>query len=150
LPLAEPEQLCMAIGELLGTTMGGSSGVLLSILFTAAGVEMARSANWVAALDKGILAVQHYGGAKAGDRTMLDALIPAVAALKRAGIAAAADAGRRGADATAAMTRAHAGRSSYVNAANLLGVKDPGATAVAYAFQAAARATERDRVEQSA
>lgn len=150
LPLAEPDRLCLAIGELLATTMGGSSGVLLSILFTAAGVEMARTMDWPAALEKGIDAVQHYGGAKAGDRTMLDALIPAIAALKREGIASAAAAALRGAEATAAMTRAHAGRSSYLTAANLHGVKDPGAAAVAYAFQAVARATKRARIEESA
>jgi dihydroxyacetone kinase len=150
LPLAEPDRLCLAIGDLLGKTMGGSSGVLMSILFTAAGVEMGRTNNWSAALEKGIQAVRHYGGAKGGDRTMLDALIPAVAALKCGGISAAADAGQRGADATAMMTKAHAGRSSYVNATNLHGVKDPGAAAVAFAFQAVARATQSGRVEDLA
>jgi len=140
LPLANPSQLCLAIGELLGKTMGGSSGVLMSIFFTAAGTEMARSNNWHAAFEAGIHAVQHYGGAKAGDRTMLDALIPAIAALKSGSISTAANAALRGADATAAMTKAHAGRSSYVNATNLSGVKDPGASAIASAFQAAAQA----------
>jgi dihydroxyacetone kinase len=147
LPLAEPDRLCLAIGELLATTMGGSSGVLMSILFTAAGVEMARTRDWSAALEKGIDAVQHYGGAKVGDRTMLDALIPAVAALKVGGIGAAADAGQRGAEATALMTKANAGRSSYVNGSNLRGVKDPGAAAVAFAFQAVARATHSAPIE---
>jgi dihydroxyacetone kinase len=53
---------------------------------------------------------------------------------------AAAVAAREGADATASMRKAHAGRSSCVTAANLVGVKDPGATAVALAFLAAAHA----------
>jgi triose/dihydroxyacetone kinase / FAD-AMP lyase (cyclizing) len=148
LPLADPDRLCLAIGELLGKTMGGSSGVLMSIFFTAAGAEMARSNNWRAALEKGIDAVQHYGGAKAGDRTMLDAFIPAVAALTSGNIDMAAKAAQRGADATAVMIKANAGRSSYVNATNLQGVKDPGATAVAFAFQAAAKAVDFDRAER--
>ena len=142
LPLAHPDQLCLAIGELLGRMMGGSSGVLMSIFFTAAGSEIARSRRWSDALESGIAAVQRYGGAKAGDRTMLDALIPALAALRQAGFVAAATAAQEGADATASMRKAHAGRSSYVTAANLLGVKDPGAAAVALAFLAAADAAQ--------
>jgi len=140
LPLAHPDQLCLAIGELLGKTTGGSSGVLLSIFFTAAGTEMKRSKNLRAAFGKGIAAVQHYGGARLGDRTMLDALVPAIDALEQGSLEAAAAAAQRGADATASMTKAHAGRSSYVTATNLKGVRDPGATAVALAFLAAAAA----------
>jgi len=141
LPLSHPDQLCLAIGELLGRTAGGSSGVLMSIFFTAAGAEMARSRSWPLAFQKGIAAVLHYGGAKPGDRTMLDALVPAVEALEQAGIGAAATAAQEGAAATASMKTARAGRASYVPAANLLGVKDPGATAVALAFRAAEDAT---------
>jgi dihydroxyacetone kinase len=118
--------------------MGGSSGVLLSIFFTAAGTEMARSKSWRLGLESGIAAVQQYGGAKAGDRTMLDALVPAVDALRLGSIGAAATAAQQGADATAGMKNARAGRSSYLSATNLAGVKDPGATAVALAFLAAA------------
>jgi len=140
LPLAHPDQLCLAIGELLGKTTGGSSGVLLSIFFTAAGTEMKRSRSLRGAFGKGIAALQHYGGAHLGDRTMLDALVPAIDALEQGSLHAAAAAAQRGADATASMTKAHAGRSSYVTAANLKGVTDPGATAVALAFLAAAAA----------
>jgi len=140
LPLAHPEQLCLAIGEVLGKTMGGSSGVLLSIFFTAAGPEMKHSNGFRSAFGKGIAAVQRYGGAKVGDRTMLDALVPAIDALEQGSVGAAAAAAQRGADSTASMTKAHAGRASYVTAANLKGVKDPGATAVALAFLAAAAA----------
>jgi len=143
LPLAHPDQLCLAIGELLGKTVGGSSGVLMSIFFTAAGTDLALSKSWRVAFEKGIAAVQHYGGASTGDRTLLDALIPAVDALKAGSIEAAATAAQQGADATAAMKKAGAGRSSYVTAANLAGVKDPGATAVALAFLAAADASSR-------
>jgi dihydroxyacetone kinase len=73
-----------------------------------------------------------YGGANPGDRTMVDALVPAIQILAKSGnVAAAAKAARSGADATATMTRARAGRSSYVSASNLKGINDPGAEAVA-------------------
>jgi dihydroxyacetone kinase len=75
-----------------------------------------------------------YGGAKPGDRTMIDALAPALAALPK-GLAAAATAARAGADATRRMKAARAGRSSYVSAAHLAGVADPGAEAVALLFE---------------
>src|ERR1041384_3785478 len=101
LPLAHPDQLCLAIGELLGKAVGGSSGVLMSIFFTAAGTELARSKSWRIAFEKGIAAVQHYGGVKTGDRTMLDALVPAVDALKEGSIEAAAIAAGRPGEHTA-------------------------------------------------
>ncbi|MCF7688932.1 MAG: dihydroxyacetone kinase subunit DhaK [Cephaloticoccus sp.] len=138
LPLAEMDQLCLALGDLLGKAMGGSSGVLLSIFFTAAGVELGLGAPLPAALGKGLERMQSYGGAKPGDRTMIDALAPAIIALTNNGLAAAAAAAVRGAELTATMAKAGAGRSSYVNAANLSGVQDPGAAAVAAAFAAAA------------
>jgi hypothetical protein len=69
---------------------------------------------------------------------MLDALIPAVAALDQ-GLPAASQAARQGAEHTATLTRANAGRASYVPAHALAGVVDPGAEAVALAFEALAR-----------
>ncbi len=63
--------------------MGGTSGVLLSIFATAAGRKLSSGAGWAAALREGVEQMQFYGGANAGDRTMLDALIPAVEALER-------------------------------------------------------------------
>jgi len=61
---------------------------------------------------------------------MIDALEPALAVLPQ-GVAAAAAAARKGADHTATMLRARAGRSAYVNGERLLGHNDPGAEAVA-------------------
>ena len=112
--------------------MGGSSGVLLAILFAAAGTAAAQGTAWASALATGLQRMMEYGGAKPGDRTMIDALQPAIAALVSGkSLAAAAAAGRQGADATAKMTRARAGRSTYVSATNLEGIIDPGAEAVA-------------------
>jgi triose/dihydroxyacetone kinase / FAD-AMP lyase (cyclizing) len=140
LPMAEADQLCSAIGDLLGKAMGGSSGVLLSIFFTATGLELGVGSSLPAALSKGLERMQSYGGAKPGDRTMIDALTPALAALTTGDLSSAATAATTGALLTATMNKASAGRSSYVNADNLSGVIDPGAQAVAVAFQAAASA----------
>ena len=65
---------------------------------------------------------------------MIDALLPALNALPD-GLAAAAAAARAGADATASITNARAGRASYVSASNLEGHNDPGAEAVARLFE---------------
>jgi dihydroxyacetone kinase len=65
---------------------------------------------------------------------MVDALEPALAALG-SDLAAAAHAARVGADATALITQAKAGRAAYVAAASLQGHNDPGAEAVALLFE---------------
>jgi dihydroxyacetone kinase len=78
------------------------------------------------------------GGAGPGDRTMIDALAPALEALP-AGLGAAAEAARKGADGTAAMTRAKAGRASYLGRDKLAGHNDPGAEGVARLFEHLAR-----------
>lgn len=134
LPLADLTQLYRAIGLELSQTMGGSSGVLLAIFFAAAGDASASGRDSVGALKAGLDRIQQVGGARPGDRTMIDALFPALEALHD-GIAAAAQAARQGADATARITRARAGRASYVSEANLSGHNDPGAEAVARLFE---------------
>jgi dihydroxyacetone kinase len=138
LPLADGTQLYRAIGMELSQTMGGSSGVLLAIFFAAAGDASASGKSWTAALGAGLDRVSQVGGAQQGDRTMIDALAPALAALPQ-GVAAAAAAARAGADATAAMTRAKAGRASYLSADKLAGHVDPGAEGVARLFEHLAR-----------
>jgi dihydroxyacetone kinase len=80
--------------------------------------------------------MQEIGGAALGDRTMVDALAPALTALATGGIGAAARAAREGANATAQMVRAKAGRSAYINTDQLRGHVDPGAEAVARLFEA--------------
>jgi len=136
LPLNDAAALLQLIGERLATVMGGSSGVLMSIFFTAAGQKVADGAALPDALLTGLAQMKHYGGAVPGDRTLIDALQPALEALKNAGLAAAAQAAEQGAKATAQMGKARAGRSSYVGSDNLEGVEDPGAVAVAGVFKA--------------
>lgn len=140
LPQADPAALCRALAERIGRAVGGSSGVLGSIFFAAAASSLAGGAAWPDALTEGVARVQGYGGANRGDRTLLDALIPAVEALKGGDLEAAAEAARAGAAATALMDRAGAGRSSYLAAGDLAGVQDPGAAGVAAAFAALAGA----------
>lgn len=134
LPLADPTQLYRAIGMELSQTMGGSSGVLLAIFFAAAGDASASGKSWIGALSAGLDRVMQVGGAEQGHRTMIDALAPALHALS-GGVAEAARAARAGADTTAKMTRAKAGRASYLSADKLAGHVDPGAEGVARLFE---------------
>jgi dihydroxyacetone kinase len=104
----------------------------------------------VAAFGEGVEAVQKYGGAKAGYRTMLDALLPAEAAMREAAArgsagadvaAAGATAAAAGAEATKGMA-ALAGRSSYVPEEVLRSNADPGAKAVSIWLGAVAAALQ--------
>ena len=138
MPLADLTQLFPALGNELSQTMGGSSGVILAIYFNAAGDACANGASVQKALVDGLDRVSQVGGASVGDRTMIDALAPALDALP-SGIAAAAAAARAGADSTASIHRAKAGRAAYVPEENLKGHNDPGAEAVALLFDTLAK-----------
>lgn len=134
LPLADLTQLYRAVGMELSQAMGGSSGVLLAIFFTAAGDASASGKDWIAALVSGLDRIRQVGGAEPGDRTMIDALAPALEALPN-GVRAAAKAAREGADFTGSIRRAKAGRASYISEERLRGINDPGAEAVARLFE---------------
>jgi dihydroxyacetone kinase len=134
MPLADLTQLLPALGNELSQTMGGSSGVIMAIFFNAAGDACARGLSIQEALAAGLQRVSEVGGAVSGDRTMIDALQPALDALP-SGIAAAATAARKGADGTASIGKAKAGRAAYVPEDNLIGHNDPGAEAVALVFE---------------
>jgi dihydroxyacetone kinase len=107
---------------------------LLAIFFAAAGDASASGKDWISALQAGLQRVMQVGGAEPGHRTMIDALAPALAALS-GGVGPAARAARAGADATAAMVRAKAGRASYLSEDKLAGHNDPGAEGVARLFE---------------
>jgi dihydroxyacetone kinase len=139
MPLADLTQLFRALSNELSQTMGGSSGVILAIFFGATGDACANGKPTIDALRMGLERIGQVGGAQKGDRTMIDALDPALTALPK-GIAAAAAAARAGADATASIGRAKAGRASYVPEENLIGHNDPGAEAVARLFEGLAKA----------
>ena len=134
LPLADHTQLYRAIGLELSQTMGGSSGVLLAIFFAATGDGASSGLPMRQALKAGLARMQEIGGAQLGDRTMVDALSPALDALDSS-MEDAAKAARAGADHTATIVRAKAGRASYLSAQQLEGHVDPGAEAVARLFE---------------
>lgn len=139
LSTGDAAMLADEIGDLLARDMGGSSGVLLSILCTATAVALREQATLADALARGVDKMQAYGGAARGDRTLLDALIPAIEALQQGqSLAEAARAARAGAEDTAQMTQARAGRSAYVRDDALAGVVDPGAEAIARLWEAVA------------
>ena len=139
-PLADNAFLCLAIGQELSQSMGGSSGVLLAIFFTATGESLKSGQSLVDALKSGLKRVQQVGGATLGDRSMIDALAPALDSLD-SGLEKAANSARKGADSTANITRAKAGRASYLPESALAGYNDPGAEAIALVFEHLIRET---------
>jgi phosphoenolpyruvate---glycerone phosphotransferase subunit DhaL len=131
------------------SSMGGTSGPLLGTLFlqmsTSIGArDSVDLAGWTQALDAGITGIMARGKAQLGDKTMLDALIPALDALKAASadtlpsaLMKAAGAAQSGAEHTATIT-ANKGRASYVGERSL-GHIDPGALNIAILFGALAQ-----------
>ncbi|WOJ31486.1 glycerone kinase [Citrobacter koseri] len=140
LPLDHLATLFALIGERLTVVMGGSSGVLMSIFFTAAGQKLEQGASVAEALNTGLAQMKYYGGADEGDRTMIDALQPALTSLlaQPQDLHAAFSAAQNGAERTCQSSKANAGRASYLSSESLLGNMDPGAHAVAMVFKALA------------
>ena len=66
LPLNDLPTLFALIGERLTVVMGGSSGVLMSIFFTAAGQKLEQGASMAEALNAGLGQMKFYGGADEG------------------------------------------------------------------------------------
>jgi dihydroxyacetone kinase len=137
------------LADAISASMGGSSGILLELMFRKASTSLQSvpgggitSKEMAVAFRNGCEAVSFYGGASEGSRTMLDALFPASVAMLSGdnAIQAAANAARKGADATAAMDHAEAGRSNYLSKEVLRGNPDPGAVAVSIVLSTLARA----------
>jgi dihydroxyacetone kinase len=132
------------LGHTLRRELGGSSGPLYGVLFLRCGTVLEGhgapgQAQWADALAQGCQAISELGGAKPGDRTMLDALDPFARALQQgADLKAAVEAAERGAEATAHM-QPRLGRSSYLGD-RVLGHPDPGAKAIALWLRAACEA----------
>jgi dihydroxyacetone kinase len=130
-----------ALGHTLRRELGGSSGPLYGVLFLRCGSVLESQgvtglSSLADALAQGCEAITELGGAKPGDRTMLDALDPFVQALEQgAGLKTAIEAAERGAEATAQM-KPRLGRSSYLGD-RVLGHPDPGAKAVTIWLRAA-------------
>jgi phosphoenolpyruvate---glycerone phosphotransferase subunit DhaL len=149
-PDAGPAALLKSAGMTLVSTVGGASGPLYGTLFlrmaTAAGDRTELdAAGFAAALRAGLDGVVARGKAAPGDKTMLDALVPAVDALDarlaegnglRDALRAAADAADAGSDATIPLV-ARKGRASYLGERSA-GHRDPGAASTALLVRAAA------------
>jgi dihydroxyacetone kinase-like protein len=148
-PLAAAGALFTKVGMTLVSTVGGASGPLFGTFFLRMGTsfgdsDSATPLDFAAALRAGLGGVVARGKAEPGDKTMYDALAPAVDALDRAladrsqlatGLKAARDAAAAGRDATTPML-ARKGRASYLGERSV-GHQDPGATTVALLLEAA-------------
>ncbi|WP_028936529.1 dihydroxyacetone kinase subunit DhaL [Pseudonocardia spinosispora] len=134
---------------------GGTSGPLLGTWFRVLAKNVTDGAT-VATLADGVEAatesVQRLGRAAVGDRTMIDAMVPAALALRKsawicldldAALRHAAQAARHGAESTAAML-GRKGRASYVGDA-AVGAPDPGAVLIAALFDTATGPAEERR-----
>ncbi|KAM4537232.1 triokinase/FMN cyclase [Odontesthes bonariensis] len=149
-----PGQLLSVLAGLVQEKMGGSSGALYSLFLTAAASHVtegrSHAAAWASAMHAGAEAMRRYGGADPGDRTMLDALCPAVDELMKLTTAppaaqmgvlqAAVQEAASGAEATR-LLQARAGRASYI-AADRVTLPDPGAVAVAAILKAVVETLE--------
>ena len=138
LPLDDVSKLLLLVGERLATVMGGSSGVLMSIFFTAAGQKLHDGKSLPDALLSGLAQMKQYGGADLGDRTLIDALQPALEALQKNDLQAAAQAAQLG-----QKQRQNGESRSWAlvvcEQREPDGVMDPGAVAVAEVFNVLAQ-----------
>lgn len=146
-----PGAVLTRTGTTLISKVGGASGPLYGKAFRAIGAalpEPATPADVAEALSAGLDAVRLLGKAEPGDKTIVDAWTPALAAFRAAAAggatlaeaaAAAADAADRGARDTVPL-RARKGRASYLGERSI-GHQDPGATSTALVFRALADTT---------
>ena len=152
-----PAAVLKKVGSTLVSKVGGSSGPLYGTLFRKVGValkaddSLASDENAVrclaAGLSKAFVGIEDLGGAKPGDKTMLDAMQPAMEALEHArgedaplaeALTQAADAAEAGAEATVPL-QARKGRASYLGERSV-GHKDPGAASFALLMRTVANA----------
>jgi dihydroxyacetone kinase-like protein len=156
-PPQTPGGVLVLVGRTLISTVGGASGPLYGTLLRRAGKELGEEEQAVPAarlrdaLRAGVDGVAALGGAVPGDKTMLDALLPALDALTGAldagggtadALAAAAAAADEGAKATTPL-RARKGRASYLGERSV-GHQDPGATSSALLIAALAETARGD------
>ncbi|KPI28619.1 dihydroxyacetone kinase, L subunit [Actinobacteria bacterium OV320] len=128
-----PGAVLVLAGRQLISTVGGASGPLYGTLLRRTGKALGDAAEvdeerFAEALRAGVDAVMQLGGAAPGDKTMIDALVPAVDALPE-GFGAARAAAEQGAEATTPL-QARKGRASYLGERSI-GHQDPGATSAA-------------------
>jgi len=139
-PPADIAAALKAAALTLMRTVGGAAGPLYGTFFlrasaACAGLGELTPESWAAAFSQGVEGVRQRGKAEPGDKTMLDALAPAAAAMREAlvqgrGLAEALSRAERAAEAGMAATlpmQARKGRASYLGERSI-GHQDPGAT----------------------
>ncbi|WP_306187662.1 MULTISPECIES: dihydroxyacetone kinase subunit DhaL [unclassified Streptomyces] len=139
-----PGAILVLAGRQLISTVGGASGPLYGTLLRRTGKALGDAPEvseeqLAEALRAGVEGVMTLGGAAPGDKTMVDALVPAVDALGE-GFVAARTAAERGAEATTPL-QARKGRASYLGERSI-GHQDPGATSSALLIAGLAEAAE--------
>jgi phosphoenolpyruvate---glycerone phosphotransferase subunit DhaL len=146
-----PGELLIRVGDTLIYRVGGAAGPLFGTGFRRAGEVFGDAASFGAedllkALRAGLDGIQGLGAAQEGDKTIVDAYLPALQAFERvlrsggdatSAARSAADAAREGVRATVPL-QARKGRASYLGPRSV-GHQDPGATSAAYLFAALAR-----------
>lgn len=145
---ADPGTVLKTVAMALVSSVGGAAGPLYGTLFLQMGGALAGKdevdlETYAAAWRKGLEGVQARGKAQPNDKTMVDALIPAVEALESAsdletGLQAAVQAAEQGMKATTPLV-ARKGRASYLGDRSK-DHQDPGATSTYYLFKSAAEA----------
>ena len=138
------------VGMTLISTVGGAGGPLYGTFFLQVGMKTAGKmelslTDWTEALEAALNGVIMRGKAEPGDKTMVDALTPAVAVLKQSisdsqpinkALELSAEAARNGMEGTIPLV-ARKGRASYLGERSA-GHQDPGATSSFLILKAAA------------
>jgi phosphoenolpyruvate---glycerone phosphotransferase subunit DhaL len=146
-----------AVGMALVSSVGGAGGPLYGTLFiqmggATAGKDEVALADWAQAVKAGVDGVQSRGKAEPGDKTMVDALLPAAEALREAAdqgtdlavaLRQAAGAAEEGMKATIELV-ARKGRASYLGPRSA-GHQDPGATSSYLLMKSAADVLVTDK-----
>ena len=159
---ATPGQLLRSAGRTFVSTVGGAAGPLYGTAFLAAGEALGEGDEFgprrlLAALRASLEGVQRVGAASEGEKTMVDALAPGLAAFERGlerggslemAARTAAAAAAEGMRATIPM-QARKGRASYLGPRSV-GHQDPGATSTSLMFAALADAVLADRSQRFA
>jgi dihydroxyacetone kinase-like protein len=124
---ADIRGILQKVATVLIRTVGGASGPLYGTFFLRASAAAGETELDVPGfLQAGVEGVRQRGKAEPGDKTMLDALLPALEAIRNRGLEGAAAAAEAGMLATIPM-QARKGRASYLGARSV-GHQDPGAT----------------------
>ncbi|MBC3795461.1 dihydroxyacetone kinase subunit DhaL [Acetobacterium tundrae] len=143
------DEILKTVGMTLISTVGGASGPLYGTAFMKAGMstkekEELSNEDVILAFDEAVGGIQFRGKAVRGEKTILDSMIPAIDAIKASikegktmaeALVEAEKAAWNGVEYTKTII-ATKGRASYLGERSI-GHQDPGATSMAYAFQAA-------------